>query len=102
MGYGTSFSETTNLLLTPGEQVGLFVIAAAEGFDSPESSSASAQVDPYIFIDPSFADASQYSIEVSPGIGNSPPALPEPSTFVLLGTGILGLAEAARRKSYRA
>ena len=32
----------------------------------------------------------------------SPAAVPEPSSFILLGTGILGMAEVARRKYRRA
>lgn len=103
MSNRTSFNGTNDVLITPGVQVGVFVLAAVESFDNPGVSFAAAEVDPYIFIDPSFADASLYSIEVSPGVGNSPPTspIPEPSTLALLGTGVLGLAGAARRKSIR-
>lgn len=37
------------------------------------------------------------NISLTPQV-SSPPAIPEPSSFALLGTGLLGLAGAARRK----
>jgi hypothetical protein len=60
---------------------------------------ASVYVDPLIQIAPGFANASQYSIELSPGIGNSVAAIPEPSTYALMlaGLGVLGIV-ARRRK----
>jgi hypothetical protein len=53
---------------------------------------ATAFLDPYFYIDPTFANASDYSIIVSPGVGNF--AAPEPSTWtmVLLGIASLGFA----------
>jgi len=45
-----------------------------------------ATVDPYISIDPSFLNASDYSIEVSPGVANT--ALPEPTSLGLLVVGL--------------
>jgi hypothetical protein len=94
----SSFNVTQQLLLTPGVPVEIFLLASSGSFDNPGSSFASAQVDPYIYIDPSFANADQYSIEVSDGVGNSPPPVPEPATLALLGTGALGLIGNARRK----
>ena len=94
----SSFNVTQQLLLTPGVPVEIFLLASSGSFDTPGNSFASAQVDPYIYIDPSFANADQYSIEVSAGVGNSPPPVPEPSTLALLGTGALGLVGVARRK----
>jgi len=57
------------------------------------SGSINTIVDPYITIDPSFALADEFTLEISPDIGNdlisSGPALvPEPSTFWLLA-GVL-------------
>ena len=62
---------------------------------------AQASADPYIYIDPSFANASNYSIVVSQGIGNSPAspsATPEPVSFALAGIGLIGVALIRRRK----
>jgi PEP-CTERM motif len=65
---------------------------------------ASAILDPYFSIDPSNADASAYSILVSPGIGNSPstgiPGTPEPSTWamMLLGFASLGWLGYSRQR----
>jgi hypothetical protein len=48
--------------------------------------------DPHLFVDPAFPDAADYSIVVSPNIGNgSPSAVPEPGTWVLMITGLVGL-----------
>jgi hypothetical protein len=63
----------------------------AQSGDSPLAQSANASADPFIFIDPSFAGAANYSIQVSPGVGNGLAAagVPEPGTFALLGCALL-------------
>ena len=66
---------------------------AAAGFPS---GSATASVDPYIEIDPSFANASQYSLEFSDGVENTP----EPSSFWLTPAACCALA--ALRRAQRA
>ena len=53
--------------------------------------------DPHLFVDPSFPDAADYSIVVSPNVGNAVPTIPEPSTWVLMGVGFVGLAGLRRR-----
>ena len=61
--------------------------------------SGTAYADPYIYVDPNTPNASQYSIVVSQGIGNVPLSpTPEPSSLMLLGSGIAGLAGVLRRK----
>jgi len=58
---------------------------------SADGGTSSANADPYIFIDPSTPNASEYSIEVSAGVSNVTP-VPLPSTLTLLGLGLAGLA----------
>ena len=61
--------------------------------------SGAAYADPYIYVDPNDPNASLYSIVVSPGVGNVPLGnTPEPSSLVLLGSGMAGLAGMIRRK----
>jgi len=60
-------------------------------------------IDPHIYVDPSFLNASQYSIRLSAGIGNSLPgvaAIPELQTYAMMlaGMGLLGFV-ARRRKN---
>jgi hypothetical protein len=63
------------------------------------SGSAYAYADPYIYLNSSTPNASQYGIVVSQGIGNAPlGSTPEPSSLVLLGSGVIGLAGVGRRK----
>ena len=66
------------------------------------SGSAIAYADPYIYIDPNTPNAGLYGIVVSPGVGNSPlGSTPEPSSLMLLGSGVIGVAGLVRRKFLR-
>jgi hypothetical protein len=67
--------------------------AAVTGFSQE---SALALSDPYIHVDPAFADAALYSVLVSPGFGNAPP-VPEPAALWLLVPGLLWLRWPAQR-----
>ena len=87
-----------------GNVNGVLAHAVAENF------SAHAYVDPEISIDPSFALTdpnylTNYSIVLSPGVGNSLPAgaVPEPATWALMigGFGLTG-ALARRRRAVAA
>jgi hypothetical protein len=69
--------------------LGLEVTSGEVSSAGPENSSASA--DPLIVVDPSFANAAEYSIVLSPGVANSVEAAPEPGTFLMLGAGFVGL-----------
>ena len=70
--------------------------ASAEAYSAGDS--AFANVDPIISIDPSFAGASNYSLEFSAGIKGSSTSgpgsgstVPEPSSFWLMTVGLLAL-----------
>jgi hypothetical protein len=63
---------------------------------------AGASADPLITIDPSFANAAEYSIVVSPGVANAlPPAMavPEPSIWAMMLIGFSGLSYAGYRRA---
>jgi hypothetical protein len=65
-----------------------------------ENCSTSASIDPTFKIDPSQANAGQYSLEFSPGVGNGSPAsmVPEPALMLPLGVGLVGLGALRRRR----
>ena len=96
----TSFSGTLSIRAFSGESGDTvhLEIEAASG-DSLFAQSANASADPFLFIDPSFAGAANYHIEVSDGVGNAlPVATPEPGTWVLLSS-VLALLAMRRRAS---
>jgi hypothetical protein len=66
--------------------VGLTVTAQAVATGSTDEF-ALASADPYIVVDPSFANASLYSIVVSAGVGNVA-LVPEPATATLFGISL--------------
>ena len=78
----------------PNATVHLGITASAGSSLIDEFASASA--DPFIFVDPSFANAALYTVTVSPGVANAP--VPEPSRAVLLLGGLGALAMLRRRR----
>lgn len=67
---------------------------------STSGGGASAQIDPFIFVDPRFANAADYTITVASGVANARPvaAVPEPGDWALLLAGLGGLGAAGRRR----
>jgi PEP-CTERM motif len=98
-GTEPSLSFDFQLLLATGSVIPVQLNAAALAFvEESGSSSSSAYIDPYFTIDPSNTNADEYSILVSPGVGNSPSGAPEPSTWAMLLLGFAGLSFAGYRK----
>jgi hypothetical protein len=105
-GIGLSFPPSFNVSTTFHEQannafpVGLFTSTGAEVDGvSGGTSTVTASIDPYFFIPSTDPNAGEYSIILSPGIGNSPlSTIPEPSTWALLCTGFASLAFASYRR----
>lgn len=54
-----------------GDFLNLHIQASASGTARLFPKSASASVDPFLFVDPDFPNASLYGIIVSPGVGNA-------------------------------
>ena len=103
-GYSSTYNGTItqNVLVNTPLVVTLNAVATASG--SP-GMTATAYVDPFIFIDPNFADASLFSVEVlTPGIGNAPVAgaVPEPSTWAMMILGFMGIGFLAYRRKQTA
>ena len=95
---GSTFSGTLATTGFSGDDGDFIVLDLIAGVgDSFGARSADASADPWIYIDPTFAGASQYRIAVSDGVANAISAVPEPSTFALLA---LGLGALSRRRNH--
>ncbi len=93
-GYGGS------LTIVPGQEYEVDMEAHAEVHAT--TGGASAAIDPYFFIDPTFQFANDFQLNFSDGITNSPvAAVPEPSTWVMMILGFCGLGFLARRRRER-
>jgi hypothetical protein len=77
-----------SLAATSGSIDQLYLELTVSASSHPQSGdSADASAEPFIYVDPSFAGAGNYSILVSSGIGNGA-ASPKPGTLLLLCTGV--------------
>ena len=101
-GHPSSFSGGLSLTVASGatEEIVLGVLAAVS---ANQRGQAFASIDPAIFVDPTFVDASLYSVELSPGVGNGLPGtaspVPEPAAWSMLLIGFAGLAGVGYRKA---
>jgi hypothetical protein len=104
---GTSFNVQKHMSVMSNTSIGVTILAGAAGGTGDiayhpgqsEIMSILAQADPFIYIDPTFALADQFSLVFSPGVGNVS-AVPEPSTWAMLLLGFGGVGFMAyRRKS---
>lgn len=82
-----------------GDFVNLTVEAVAQAGFGTTDEAASAFADPIIIVDPSFPNASLYSVIVSPGVDNGAAAAPEPATLASVVMAIGGLVLLRRRTS---
>jgi hypothetical protein len=76
-------------------------LTAEASLSTPTAPDADASADPLITVDPTFANASQYSIVLSPGVANSVVAAPEPGTAWPLAAVVLAGAFHRRRRAWR-
>jgi hypothetical protein len=97
----TTFSDTLSIQARSGstlDSVTLYVLAQAPA-TRVSNESARAFADPYIYVDPAFANASLYSIVVSPGVANVPLSpVPEPTQAMLWLAGSVLIAFALVRR----
>ena len=61
--------------------------------------SGSADMDPFVRIDPSFEHAADFQLVISAGVGNIAPGTPEPSTWAMMLIGFAGLGYASYRRA---
>ena len=71
---GPSFNQGVHLGVEAGGALG----------NSRDFDGGMVSADPHLFVDPNFPDAAEYSILLSPNIGNAVPGIPEPRAWVLL------------------
>ena len=100
---GSTVSSFSGLLSTRAKsgEVGELDLQVSAGSGGLDSGFASASADPFIYVDPSFSAASQYSILVSPGVGNGIAAasVPEPGSAGLLALSVALLRIAVRKRT---
>lgn len=103
-GDDTGPTSVTNQIVDIPANSLIEITTAASGFVNGGSASGSA--DPFIEIDPAFANAGEYTLEFSDGITAGAPsgpggsmAVPEPASLAFCFTGLVGVGFLRRRKA---
>jgi PEP-CTERM motif len=96
-----ALSDTAYVTTGPSFNQGVHLEVEAGGALGASFNGGMVSADPHLFVDPSFPDATEYSILLSPNVGNAVPTIPEPGTWVLMGVGFVGLAGLRRRLRQR-
>jgi hypothetical protein len=94
---GEVFNGTLDFEATTGVVYDLHLEVEAGTAFSEDPNSGTASADPHIFVNPTFPDAADYSIVLSPGVGNAVPTIPEPRTWAMTLIGFAGLGLARYR-----
>jgi PEP-CTERM motif len=97
----TALSGTAYVTTGPSFNQGVHLEVEAGGALGASFNGATVSADPHLFVDPGFPDAAEYTILVSPNVGNAASTIPEPGTWVLMGVGFVGLAGLRRRLRQR-
>ena len=99
----SAFTIHNTVLFPINKAIQVIMIATADSAFKLGPSDATAFIDPVFSIDPSFANADQYSIVTSDGIGNGAGAggVPEPAAWGMMLLGFAGLGVMARRRRSR-
>jgi hypothetical protein len=84
----SSFSMSRQFFVSPNSVIGMGIDVGLTIANNPTPGAnlgtITGYVDPVVTIDPAFAQASQYTLVLSPGIGNSSTAAPEPASLLLM------------------
>jgi hypothetical protein len=92
-----TLNNTSNYQANQSYQIQMIAEGGANaGFGG--SASFFANVDPVFTINPTFANASEYSLVFSPGVGNSLSVVPLPSTWGMMLMGLVSLGFIAYRQ----
>lgn len=103
-GDANEYAGTLNVPTLAGSQYTVKMYAEARAVAWGINTFATASVDPYIYVDPAFADAAKYSVAVSEGVANDIPAaaaVPELANWIMMIAGF-GLTGGALRRGRRA
>jgi hypothetical protein len=79
-----NFSGSFGLIVSSGALEDLHLEVEATSNPVLGAATSSATADPLIEINPGFSNAGNYSIELSPGVGNGVAPIPEPGTLILV------------------
>jgi hypothetical protein len=96
VGDNQSWSGMLNIDYDEGDGEGSIYLTVSAGV-SQLTGTAYGFADPVISVDPAAVNAGEYSVELSEGVGNTNPTVPEPATFVMVGIALGGLFLLRRR-----